>query len=231
MIILVVDDEPAIVTALTPVLAAQGYEVSSAETIAAALSAARRSRLDVVLLDLGLPDGDGIDIIAQLRKLTGASVIVLSARHQEEAKIAALDGGADDYVDKPFAIGELLARLRVVQRRREIAAGNLDEEFVSDQLYVHFTKYEVRLMGEEVKLSPKEFALLEELCRNCGHVTTHRKLLIAGWNDPDADGQYLRSYIALLREKLEADPSEPELIITAPGLGYRLAALDGADRC
>jgi len=223
MKILIVDDEPAIVGALTPVLSAQGHDISSAETVHDALAAAVKSEFDLVLLDLGLPDGDGIEIIAKLRELTGASIIVLSARHLEQDKIRALDEGADDYVDKPFGIGELLARLRVAQRRREVVDGSLNDEFVSDQLYMHFRRHEVRLFGEEVKLSPKEFALLEVLCRNGGQVATQRKLLIAGWNDPHADGQYLRSYIALLRQKLEFDSSEPALILTEPGVGYRLS--------
>ncbi|RVQ68956.1 response regulator transcription factor [Croceicoccus ponticola] len=223
MKILIVDDEPAIIGALTPVLSAQGHDVSPVETLHQALAAAKNSEFDLVLLDLGLPDGDGIEIIAKLRELTGANIIVLSARHLEQDKIRALDEGADDYVNKPFGIGELLARLRVAQRRREVADGSLNDEFVSDQLYVHFRRHEVRLLGDEVKLSPKEFALLEVLCRNAGQVATQRKLLIAGWNDPHADGQYLRSYIALLRQKLEYDPSEPELILTEPGVGYRLS--------
>lgn len=223
MNILIVDDEPAIIAALSPVLSAQGHDVSSACTIREALTMAESREFDVVLLDLGLPDGDGIEIIGKLRTLTGANVIVLSARHVEQDKIRALDEGAEDYVDKPFSIGELLARLRVAQRRREMAAGRLEDEYVSDQLYVHYARREVRLLGEEIKFSPKEFALLEVLCRSAGQVATQRKLLIAGWNDPHADGQYLRSYIALLRQKLEYDPAEPDLILTEPGVGYRLA--------
>jgi two-component system, OmpR family, KDP operon response regulator KdpE len=170
-----------------------------------------------------LPDADGVEIIGKLKELTVASVIILSARHLEVEKVRALDAGADDYINKPFGIDELLARVRAVQRRRGELGGRLPDTFKAHPLYVDFPRREVRLFGQEVKLSPKEFALLEVLCRNAGQVVTHRKLLIAGWNDPNADGQYLRSYAALLRQKLEFDPSEPELIVTEPGVGYRLA--------
>jgi two-component system KDP operon response regulator KdpE len=221
--ILVVDDEPAIIAALVPVLEAQGYRLSVAETAAQALAAADQGNFDIVLLDLGLPDADGIEIIGKLKAISEAAVIILSARHLEAEKVRALDEGADDYVNKPFGIEELLARIRAAGRRKASGFGRA-EQFVSDELSVHFARREVELLGENMKLSPKEFALLEELCRHAGQVVTHRKLLIAGWNDPTADGQYLRSYIGLLRQKLEYDPSEPRLILTEPGVGYRLAA-------
>ncbi len=223
MHILIVDDEPAIVAALQPVLAAQGHELSFAATAVEALQQAETTTLELVLLDLGLPDADGVEIIAKLKQITGATVIVLSARHLEHEKVRALDEGADDYINKPFGVDELLARIRVADRRRRQALGVPGGRFRSDPLEVDFARREVLLQGQEVKLSPKEFALLEVLCRNAGQVVTHRKLLIAGWNDPNADGQYLRSYIALLRQKLEYDPSEPELVLTEPGVGYRLA--------
>ncbi len=184
----------------------------------------QQSQFDLVLLDLGLPDADGMEIIARLKQLTDASIIILSARHMEAEKVKALDEGADDYVNKPFGIGELLARIRAAARRKDFPANFQQGTFVSDELSVDFPRREVRLMEEEIKLSPKEFALLEVLCRHAGQVVTHRKLLIAGWNDPNADGQYLRSYIALLRQKLEFDASEPRLIVTEPGVGYRLVS-------
>ncbi len=224
MNILIVDDEPAIVTALTPALRSQGYSLATAATASEALAAGENCQFDLVLLDLGLPDADGIDIIHKLKELTDAMILVLSARHLEAEKVRALDEGADDYVNKPFGIEELLARIRAAGRRRHLSNECRDDEFVSDDLAVHYARREVRLMGEEIKLSPKEFALLELLCRHFGQVVTHRKLLIAGWNDPNADGQYLRSYIALLRQKLEYDASEPQLILTEPGVGYRLAS-------
>lgn len=230
MNVLIVDDEPAILEALVPVLSAQGYAIETASTAAQALRSAADRPVDLVLLDLGLPDADGIEIIGRLKELGDTTVIVLSARHQEQEKVRALDEGADDYVNKPFGIDELLARLRAAQRRRSAVSAGLPDEFVSAQLCVDFPRREVRLLGDEVKLSPKEFALLECLCRNAGQVVTQRKLLIAGWNDPNADGQYLRSYIALLRQKLEYDPSEPELILTEPGVGYRLLTTQPARR-
>ena len=222
MNILIVDDEPSIIAALRPVLQAHGHSVSSAGDVREALMQAENSVFDLVLLDLGLPDGDGIDIIAKLKVLANA-VIVLSARHLESEKVRALDEGADDYVNKPFGIEELLARLRAAQRRQLVQQGKREDAFSSRELEVDFIRRSVVRLGEEVKLSPKEFELLEVLCRNVGQVVTQRKLLIAGWNDPAADGQYLRSYIALLRQKLEYDSSEPELILTEPGVGYRLA--------
>lgn len=223
MKILLVDDEPAIATALAPVLLSQGHAITNADSAAGALQAAEQGDFELVLLDLGLPDADGIEIIGKLKQLTEATIIILSARHLEAEKVRALDEGADDYVNKPFGIEELLARIRAAARRRASTAS--PENFLSNQLRVDFARREVRLLGEEIKLSPKEFALLEVLCRHAGQVVTHRKLLIAGWSDPHADGQYLRSYVALLRQKLEYDASEPQLILTEPGVGYRLAAL------
>lgn len=222
MKILLVDDELAIVTALTPVLVSQGYAITAAGTAAEALAYAEKDNFDLVLLDLGLPDADGIEIINKLKELSDPTVIVLSARHLETEKVRALDEGADDYVNKPFGIEELLARIRASARRRSTRGEN-SHQFLSQELCVDFNLREVRLLGDEIKLSPKEFALLEILCRHAEQVVTHRKLLIAGWNDPNADGQYLRSYIALLRQKLEYDAAEPRLIITEPGVGYRLA--------
>ncbi|HSG34358.1 MAG TPA: response regulator transcription factor [Sphingomonadaceae bacterium] len=222
MRILLVDDEAAILRTLVPVLEAQGHTTSTATTAAAALAAAEAGEFDIVLLDLGLPDADGVEIIARLKVLNEAMVIVLSARHLEKDKVRALDEGADDYINKPFGIEELLARIRAAGRRLSSSFGKADK-FHSNELEVDFKLREVRLLGEEVKLSPKEFALLEVLCRHAGQVVTHRKLLIAGWNDPQADGQYLRSYVGLLRQKLEYDSSEPELVLTEPGVGYRLA--------
>jgi len=222
MRILIVDDEPAIISSLVPALEAQGHETIAAANAAGALAAAEASEFDVVLLDLGLPDADGIEIIGKLKEYSEPTVIILSARHLEEEKVRALDEGADDYVNKPFGIEELLARVRAAGRRKASSFGK-EEEFVSRELTVNFVRREVQLLGEEIKLSPKEFALLELLCRHAGQVVTHRKLLIAGWNDPHADSQYLRSYVGLLRQKLEYDSAEPQLVLTEPGVGYRLA--------
>ena len=148
---------------------------------------------------------------------------MLSARHLESDKVAALDEGADDYIDKPFGIAELLARLRTVERRMAASANDGASQFEAGGMRIDFAIRAVWLQGEEIKLSPKEFALLTALARNAGRVVTQRQLLIAGWDDPATEGQNLRSYMALLRQKLEYDPSEPELILTEPGVGYRLA--------
>lgn len=222
--ILIIDDEPAIAGTLDPVLASQGYDVRTAHTAADGLAAAQAEAFDVVLLDLGLPDADGKDIIGQLRALNHMAILVLSARHQETEKVAALDEGADDFINKPFGIDELLARIRVALRR---LAGEerRANEFRARDLVISYDRRQVRLMDEEIKLSPKEFDLLEALARKAGQVVTHRRLLLAGWKDPSVDGQYLRSYIGLLRQKLEEDPAEPRLILTESGVGYRLAAV------
>lgn len=220
--ILIIDDEPAIAGTLEPVLASQGYDVAIARNAAEGLSAAQAGAFDIVLLDLGLPDADGKDIIAALRALNPMAVLVLSARHQETEKVAALDEGAEDFINKPFGIDELLARIRVALRRLNGQA-HLSSEFRSRELVVSFDRRQVRLLGDEVRLSPKEFDLLEALARRAGQVVTHRRLLLAGWKDPNVDGQYLRSYIGLLRQKLEEDPAEPRLILTEAGVGYRLS--------
>jgi two-component system, OmpR family, KDP operon response regulator KdpE len=223
--ILILDDEPAIARVLEPVLAATGSAVFSAANAVEGLRIAKENAVNLVLLDLGLPDADGKDLISHLRALGDLGIIVISARHQEAEKVAALDAGADDYVNKPFAIDELLARIRAAQRRL-ISHGLKAERFESGELTVDFARREVRLMGDEMKLSPKEYELLRSLAEHSGQVVTHRRLLLAGWGDPNADQQYLRSYIALLRQKLEEDPAEPRLILTEPGVGYRLSSAE-----
>lgn len=225
MQILIVDDEQSIIDTLCPVLASVGHGVIEARDGAEALSSIKQAALDLVLLDLGLPDTDGCDLIHPIKQVAGASIIVISARHLEQDKIRALDEGADDYVDKPFAIDELLARIRVVERRRAEMSGAAVRRYVSDDLIIDLARREVVLMDEPIHLSPKEFALFELLARNSGQVVTQRQLMIAGWSSPVVEGQYLRSYIALLRDKLEADPSDPDLILTEPGVGYRLNAI------
>lgn len=219
--LLLVDDEPPIQRVLGPVLTADGWTVFSARTAAEALRCSERENLDVVLLDLGLPDADGKDIIDALRGNNSLAVIVLSARHQEAEKVAALDAGADDYVDKPFMIDELRARIRAAERRTW-AERITPPEYKVGELQLDVGTREVSLEGEPIKLSPKEFELLRELMAHAGQVVTHRRLLITGWGNPSVDQQYLRGYIALLRQKLEEDPSEPQLIHSEPGVGYRL---------
>ncbi|HEV2748281.1 MAG TPA: response regulator transcription factor [Allosphingosinicella sp.] len=219
--ILILDDEPAISRVLQPVLSATGSSVFSAATAVDGLRVAREAAVNLVLLDLGLPDADGKELISQLRRVGEMAVIVISARHQETEKVAALDAGADDYVDKPFNIDELMARIRAAQRRLASHSPRT-HLFEGGDLTIDFRSREVRLMGDEVKLSPKEYELLRTLAEHAGQVVTHRRLLLAGWGDPGADTQYLRSYVALLRQKLEEDASEPRLLLTEPGVGYRL---------
>ena len=218
--ILIIDDEAALLRALEPVLSATGWQVFTAESGLAGLQVARDQAVDIVLLDLGLPDADGKELIPPLRAGGCGAIIVISARHQEREKVAALDAGADDYVDKPFSIEELMARIRAAQRRLDGASGGAAIE--AGDLTIDLDRRRAVLLGEEVKLSPKEFELLRTLGAHAGQVVTQRRLLLAGWGDPQADQQYLRTYIGLLRQKLEADPSEPQLIVTEPGVGYRL---------
>lgn len=224
MRILVVDDEPSILEALSPVLQSLGHHVIAVADAKRALDAITDSHVDLVILDLGLPDADGIELIPTIRQTAKAAIIVVSARHLEKDKVRALDEGADDYVDKPFSLGELLARIRVAERRLTDETGGAVSRYVGEDLTLDLDRREVILLGQPIKLSPKEFALFELLARNSGRVVTQRQLMIAGWATPMIDGQYLRSYVALLREKLEADPSDPELILTEPGVGYRLTA-------
>lgn len=221
--ILLVDDEPALVSVLQPVLTAAGCTVTVAPDGSTAISAVVAQDPDVVLLDLGLPDMDGKDVIRVIRETSQIPVIVISARHQESEKIAALDEGADDYVNKPFEIGELMARIRAATRRLQLQTSSV-AVFEGGMLRIDFARREVELMGEPIKLSPKEYLLLHALARNAGKVVTHKRLLAAGWGDAASDLQYLRVYMGLLRQKLEADPSAPDLIVTEPGVGYRLIA-------
>lgn len=225
MKILIVDDERSIIETLRPVLISVGHEVLAAGNGAEALNFLQSAAIDLVLLDLGLPDTEGCDLIHPIKKIAKASLIVVSARHLERDKVRALDEGADDYIDKPFGLDELLARIRVIERRRAENQQGSISRYVSQDFILDTLRREAVLMGEPIRFSPKEFALLELLARYSGQVVTQRQLMIAGWASPVVDGQYLRSYISLLRDKLEADPSDPELILTEPGVGYRLNVL------
>ncbi|HTW29215.1 MAG TPA: response regulator transcription factor [Acetobacteraceae bacterium] len=217
--VLLVDDERQIQRFLRPALEAAGYDVLGAETGGEALEIARQRAPDLILLDLGLPDIDGQEVLAQLRGFSQAPVVVLSARDRETEKIAALDGGADDYVEKPFALGELLARVRA-QLRHNLAVGAF-EPVRHGGLEIDVMKREVRLNGAQVSLSGREYALLALLAQHAGRVLTHRQLLTAVWGDEHTgDVQYLRVYIAHLRQKLGATGGR--MIATEPGVGYRL---------
>lgn len=225
--LLLVDDEPQIVRALTPALQAAGYVVDVAATGEEALARVAAAPCDVVVLDLGLPDLDGKDVLRRLRSWSDAPVIVLSARDLESEKIAALDAGADDYVNKPVGIGELLARLRAALRGRDrrFAAQAL---FRSAELSIDFALRRVALEDQEVHLTPREYDLLSALARHGGRVVTHRQLITAVWGpDAQVDAQFVRVLVGQLRQKIEAEPSAPRLLVTEPGLGYRLLAEDG----
>ncbi|MDE2302080.1 MAG: response regulator transcription factor [Sphingomonadales bacterium] len=227
--ILLVEDEPAIVASLRPALDASGYAVTVARDGAEAIAGTALDDADVILLDLGLPDMDGKAVIDAIRTRYLTPIIVISARRQEAEKIAALDRGADDYVDKPFVLRELLARIRAAMRRRQVQAQPplaVARRFIEGELEIDFATREVRLAGDPVKLSPKEYNLLRELAENVGQVVTQRRLLAAGWGKSGADPQYLRVYMGMLRQKLEANPSMPALLVTEPGVGYRLVARD-----
>ncbi len=221
--LLIIDDEPDIHRVLAPVLTLSGWRVLSASTAAQGVRMARANAVRVVLLDLGLPDGDGKEIIEQLQGTNPLSIVVVSARHQDSEKVAALDAGADDYVDKPFNIDELLARIRVAERRAGAWASKPAETYRAGDIEMNMATRRVTLLGTEIRLSPKEYDLLRELLAHAGQVVTHRRLLMAGWADVTIDPQYLRSYIALLRQKIEEDPSEPRILRSEPGVGYRLA--------
>jgi two-component system, OmpR family, KDP operon response regulator KdpE len=221
--ILVVDDEPQIHRFLKPSLAAAGYEVSSALTASEALNKFRQTGADLIVLDLGLPDCDGKDVIRKIRETSLTPIVVLSARDQEEEKVQALDLGADDYVNKPFGIGELMARIRTALRRNIAAAGET-AVYESGDLVVDTLAHRVMLKGAPVKLTPKEFDLLQLLVRHAGRVLTHRQILSAVWGPAHVDdAQYLRVFVRKLRQKLEGDETESRFILTEPGVGYRIA--------
>jgi two-component system, OmpR family, KDP operon response regulator KdpE len=225
--ILVVDDEPQIHRFLRPSLTASGFDVLTALTGADALRQMTSDAIGVVILDLGLPDMDGKDVLTQLRRRSDVPVIVLSARDREAEKIAALDLGADDYVNKPFTIGELLARIRSVLRRRAKTPHEETSFYRIGPVTIDRGLHQVVRRDQMVHLTPKEFNLLLLLARHAGRVVTHRQILTEVWGPAHgADTQYLRVFIGQLRQKLEDDPAEPELILTEPGIGYRVKECD-----
>lgn len=218
--ILVVDDEPQIHRFLRPALEAAGYAVERADTAMEGLRLAASRAPEAVLLDLGLPDMDGQEALGRLRGFSAVPVIVLSARDREADKIAALDGGADDYVEKPFAVGELLARIRTALRHRR-AQDAVPDIVRLPGLEIDFALRKARRDGAALALSPREWELLSLLARNAGRVLTHRQLLTGVWGPAHADDvQYLRVYVGQLRQKL--GPAA-RLLATEPGVGYRLA--------
>jgi two-component system KDP operon response regulator KdpE len=221
--ILVVDDEPQIQRFLKPSLTAAGYEVVEAATGAEALKAVATQAPDLVILDLGLPDMDGKEVIASLRGWSDIPIVILSARDRESEKIAALDLGADDYVEKPFGIGELTARIRTALRHRG-RRDAIPTVMEIDGLAIDPVKRLVSRGGETVHLTPKEYDLLLLLARHTGRVVTHRTLLTSVWGPAHGDDlHYLRVFIGQLRQKIERNPTQPRIVRTEPGVGYRMA--------
>ena len=222
--ILLIEDEPQIRRFLRTALASQAFEVFEAGSGERGLIEAGTRRPDAVILDLGLPDLDGIEVVKRLRVWTAMPIIVLSARAMEDAKIAALDEGADDYLTKPFGVGELLARIRAALRRSAGGRGGEQGEFAIANLKVDLVRRHVYVDGAEIHLTPIEYRLLSVLARNAGKVMTHRQLLREVWGPAHSeDSHYLRIYMAQLRHKLERDPAQPRLLLTETGVGYRFA--------
>jgi two-component system, OmpR family, KDP operon response regulator KdpE len=222
--ILAVDDEPQILRALRTSLTARGHDVVTAPNGETALDVLAAGEVDLVVLDLGLPGIDGVEVIQRMRSWSQVPVIVLSVKDAQADKVAALDAGADDYVTKPFAMGELGARIRAVLRRTTPAEAVPPQIRVGD-LEIDLASRLVRRAGQQVHLTPTEFALLELMVTNPGKLLTHRWLLQKVWGPAyQQESQYLRVYVAGLRKKLEQDPSSPVLILTEPGVGYRWMA-------
>lgn len=223
-LVLMVEDDPQIRRFLRATLAAEGYAFHEALTAEDGVTQAEARRPDLILLDLGLPDFDGIEVIGRIRRSSQVPIVILSARGQEKDKIAALDAGADDYVAKPFAVGELLARMRAALRRSVMPAREgAAMVFRFGQVELDLDKRVVMVDGQEVHLTPNEYKLLQVLVRNPGRVITQRQLLNEVWGPNHTDqAQYLRVFIAQLRRKLEKDAARPKHLRTEPGVGYRL---------
>ncbi|MFN8493002.1 MAG: response regulator [Caldilineaceae bacterium] len=224
--ILLIEDEPQIRRFLRAALPGQGYRLTETTTGQDGLLQATMHLPDLIILDLGLPDMDGLEVTKRLREWTQIPIIVLSARGREDDKIAALDAGADDYLTKPFGMGELLARLRVALRHASRSAGEPeDAHFQVGELSVDLARRQVRVGENEVHLTPNEYKLLTTLIQHAGKVVTHRQLLREVWGPGyNEESHYLRVYMGQLRHKLEADPMRPRYLLTEPGVGYRLAA-------
>jgi two-component system KDP operon response regulator KdpE len=219
---LIIDDEKQIRRLLRIALEQAGHQVEEAETGQAGLAEIVQRRPDIVLLDLGLPDIEGINVLRRLREWSDVPVLILSVRDDPDEKVAALDAGADDYVTKPFDTAELLARVRVVQRRSLKELG--EPVFKSGPLCVDFAARQVKMDGDEIRLTPTEYSLLRVLVQNAGKVVTHRQLLRTVWGEKaESQAQYLRVYVTHLRKKLEPDDNAPRLIRTEVGIGYRLS--------
>lgn len=220
--LLIVDDDPGIRSMLVAAFSPEEYHIAEAHDAASALSAVATASPDVVLLDLGLPDESGLQVIESVRSKATTPIIVVSGSHEEDLKIRALEAGADDYVTKPFSVGELLARVRVVLRRLQPKHEDEKNYYRSDDLEIDFPARRVTVRGEEMHLTPIEFKLLTVLTENSGKVITHRQLLKEVWGPEYSDEtQYLRVYVGYLRKKIEVNPENPRHILNEPRIGYR----------
>jgi two-component system KDP operon response regulator KdpE len=222
-LVLIVEDDASLLRSLAVTLKAAGYAAVQAETLSEARRAQSHFHPNLILLDLGMPDGDGLEFIAEVRRSCLTPIVILTARDGEALKVRALDAGADDYVTKPFGLDELLARLRAALRHA-VQAGGSAPTVRTGALEIDLAARIVRLNGQEVDLSPKEFEILALLGASLGKVVRHQDLLRAVWGSERADIQYLRVYIGQLRAKLERASSEPRLLVSDPGVGYRLMA-------
>jgi two-component system, OmpR family, KDP operon response regulator KdpE len=224
VLVLVVEDEPQMRKFIRASLSSRGYRVLEAERAAEAVRLMTSHNPEIVLLDLGLPDGDGIDVTRQLREWSRVPIIVLSARGREDDKVAALDAGADDYLTKPFGVNELLARMRVALRHAQTAGGTtVAQRFEFGQLKIDLVRREVFRGSDELHLTPIEYKLLVLFAQNAGKVLTHQQILKEVWGPAYAtQTHYVRVHMAELRKKVEPDPSRPKLLVTEPGVGYRL---------
>jgi len=223
--ILVIDDEPQIQRAIRTILTEKGFQVSTASRGEEGLTLAAAREPDIVILDLGLPDIDGIEVTRRLREWTQCPILILSVRDSERDKVAALDQGADDYLTKPFGIEELLARVRVALRHSSSRQGTQSKLVRAGDLSIDLAWHLVKRGEEEIKLTGTEYKLLAYLAANHGRVLTHQSILTHVWGPADADHtEYLRVYMRQLRKKLEADPEQPQYILTEPGIGYRFIA-------
>lgn len=222
---LIVDDKSAIRRFLRSTLIAELFDVEEAGDLASALRAVGKSKFDLAVLDLGLPDGNGADLIAPIRTAGAPAVIVLSALDDEPRKVAALDAGADDFVSKPFGVAEFMARVRAALRHRVQMQGGLPV-YDDGRLSVDLARRIVRTSGVDPKLTPREYALLHELVLHEGKVLTHKHLLTKAWDGGDADVHALRVHIRHLRQKIEINPEQPVLVLTEPGVGYRFVRCD-----
>jgi two-component system KDP operon response regulator KdpE len=226
MLVLLVEDDKEIRALVRTSLSIEGFDVQTAVSVSEARAMLKNALPDLMLLDLGLPDGDGIELVREVRKQHNLPILVVSARHQEAQKILLLDAGADDFLTKPFNVGELLARIRVALRHRGTSLAAAVTQYALDDLQVDLASHVVQCRGETLHLTPTEFKLLARLVRSAGRVVTHKQLLADVWGNEFIDHtHYLRLYMGQLRAKIEETPAEPRYLMTETGVGYRLAVI------